>query len=214
MNNLRNLLRLRINAAASMVVLSVGFSLPADAQRSCSVTFAIPNVKSAPAAARTAGASVEPSLAKAPAALVSGGGQALVTDPDGAKFPNQFAISAVVNNDGSARGEATFVFPLQFSQKWGALPTVDLMHVKGDITAGSVAADGKVTLTGPFIETDYNRGEGIVFQEDSSVSGASPMKIVVSPASKTFTLTWCSFIPPAGTGSFAVEVTNGNLKVN
>ena len=212
MKVLRYLLGVRIHTPVSAALLAVSFFFPAEAQRSCSVTFAIPHAKSASSTARSAG--VEVSLAKAPSAVVGGGGQALLTDPDGATFSHQFAFSAVVQNDGSAQGQASFVFPLQFSQKWGALPGVDLMLLKGEITAGSVAVDGTVTLTGPFLETDFTRAEGIVYQEDSSVSGAPPLRIVVAPASKTFTLTWCSFIPPAGTGSFSVEVTNGSLKVN
>ena len=87
------------------------------------------------------------------------------------------------------------------------------MHLRGEFTNGSVAADGTVTLIGPFIETDYNRHDGIVFQEDSRQSGAVPLKIVISPASKKFTLSWCSFIPPAGTGSFSIDVTKGDLRV-
>ena len=85
-----------------------------------------------------------------------------------------------MNSDGSAHGDARFVFPLRFAQSWGALAGVDLV-------------------------TDYSRGDGIVFQENSSNSGAPPMTLVISPGGKTFTLSWCAFIPSRG--YFSVEVT-------
>jgi hypothetical protein len=198
----------------TVAALTAVVCLPAHAQRPCFVTFAVPNTKAAATTRIAVAANVGASFAKAPLTMVSGGGQALLADPDGDKFSHQFSISAVVNNDGSARGKAKFVFPMLFSQKWGALPGVDMMHLDGEITEGSVHPDGKVELTGPFIETDYTRGDGIVFEEDSRVSGSSPLKIVVAPQQKEFTLSWCDFIPPGGTGSFSVEVTSGNLKVH
>jgi hypothetical protein len=142
---------------------------------------------------------------------VTGGGQATLTDSDGAKFTHQFAVSAVVNADGSAKGEATFVFPGDFSQKWGALPGTDVIHLKGDIKTASVDASGKATLGGPFVETDYSRAEGIVYREDSTVTGAPPLELVIAPDGKTFTITWCAFIPAPG--HFSAEVKNGRILV-
>ena len=141
-----------------------------------------------------------------------GRGRAELTDPDGEKFTHQFAITAVVDRDGTARGKATFVFSDRFSQKWGAVPGVDLIHLEGDLKTGSVDQTGQASLGGTFIETDYSRTEGIVYQEDSSVSGAAPLAIVISPDSRKFTLAWCGFIP--GSGYFSAEVTEGHLKVH
>jgi hypothetical protein len=148
-------------------------------------------------------------------AVVTGGGQATLTDPDGEKFSNQFSIAAVVNADGSARGNVSFVFPAPFSHKWGALPTSDILHLVGDVTTGTANPDGSVDLSGPFIETDFSQSEGIVYQEDSRVTGASPVRVSISapPEPRTFKLSWCSFIPPNGAGYFSVEVANGNLTV-
>jgi len=201
---------------ATIAVLAVAWACPANAQRHCSP----------PAITNAAGGKVTPASAtavkaevyapQAPLAAVSGGGTALLTDPDGEKFTHQFSIGAVVNSDGSAQGHANFVFPMPFSLKWGALPGVsEIIHLQGEITAGAVSPGGEITLTGPFIETDYASSEGILFREDSRVSGASPLRIVTlgPPGSKTFTLAWCNFIPPGGAGSFSIEVTSGNLKV-
>jgi hypothetical protein len=150
--------------------------------------------------------------AAAPSAVVTGGGLATLTDTDGAKFTHQFSLSAVLNGDGSARGKATFVFSGDFSQKWGALPGVaDVIDLKADLKHGTVDGAGNVTLAGPFTETDYSRREGIVFQEDSSLSGAPPLSLVVAADGKTFTLTWCAFIPTPG--YFAVEVKGGKISL-
>ena len=208
----------RVDAFTAMVILAAGFACPAVAQRSCSAGPQMTGTRTAAAkAAKAVMAAARPdvSLTMEPAAMVSGGGQAVLTDPDGEQFSHQFAISAVVNNDGSAHGTARFVFPVQFSQKWGALPGVDLMNLKGEIASGSANGDGSVELNGPFIETDYDRGQGIVYEEDSRETGATPLRIVVSgsPGSKQFTLSWCAFIPPNGNGVFTVEVTKGTLKV-
>jgi hypothetical protein len=156
-----------------------------------------------------------PEQAKEPSVIITGGGQARLTDPDGERFDHQFEISVVINKDGSAQGKTNFVFTRQFSQKWGGVPGVDLVRLNGELTKGAVANDGAVTLTGPFIDTEYSREDGIVFQEDSRESGATPLKIVIAnPSAKTFTLSWCSFIPPAGNGSFSIDITNGNLRVH
>jgi hypothetical protein len=127
--------------------------------------------------------------AKAPVARVGRGGRAVLTDADGEEFSHQFSIAAVVNGDGTARGHATFVFPQPFTQMWGAVEGVDLMHLSGEITEGLVDWNGTVTLTGPFIETDFSRRVGVVFYEDSRATGVGPMIIEVSPGSTTFRFT-------------------------
>ena len=50
---------------------------------------------------------------------------------------------------------------------------------------------------------------------DSCRPVLAPVRIVVSglPGSQRFTLAWCAFIPPGGTGSFSIEVTKGNLQI-
>lgn len=143
--------------------------------------------------------------------VVTGGGQATLTDTDGQTFTHQFTISAILNTDGSAQGQASLVFSQAFASKWGALPGVDVMHVQGTFTTGGIAPSGSVWLSGPFLETDFNRTEGIVFQENSAVSGSAPMKVTIAPDTKSFTLSWCSFIPAPG--FFTVVPTDGSLRV-
>ena len=182
-----------------------------NSQRACSAIAGAKTVETKAAASR-----VEGFVAQAPlAAVVNGEGIGLLTDPDGQTFSHQFAIGAVLYGNGSAQGQVNFVFPVPFSLKWGALPGVsELIHLRGEITTGAVKTNGDVELTGPFIETDYTRADGIVFQEDSRVSGAPPVKIVLSgaPGSQQFTLAWCAFIPSPG--SFSVEVTKGTLRIH
>lgn len=192
------------------------FSGPLYAQRTCSAAASLKVVETVEN--RTTAAQVEQYAARPPFnVVVNGGGIARLTDPDGEQFSYQFEIGAVLHSDGSAQGRVNFIFPMPFSLKWGALPGVsELIHLWGEITAGVVKPNGDVELSGPFIETDYNRREGIVFREDSRVSGAAPVKIVISgrPGAQQFTLAWCSFIPPAGTGAFLAEVEHGSLKIH
>jgi hypothetical protein len=207
----------RVGKILAVVLLAIGFSGRAKAQRFCAEGLTLHSLRSDDATVVAGKARVPKSdvaQATAPEAVVSGGGRAQLTDPDGDRFSHQFSISAVVNEDGSAHGQAQFVFPAPFAQKWGALPGVaDLITLKTEVATGSVGGDGSVELNGPFVETDYNRTEGIVFQEDSRVTGITPWKVVIAPDAKTFALSWCAFIPPAGTGSFAAEVTSGKLNV-
>jgi hypothetical protein len=199
--------------ALAAVLAGIALCVPAAAQRTCPANPAAANIN---AIIRASGAAANRAADKwsggAPPAVVTGRGQAELTDPDGEKFTHQFAITAVVDRDGTARGKATFVFSQRFSQKWGAVPGVDLIHLEGDLKTGSVDSAGQVSLVGPFVETDYSRSEGIVYQEDSSVSGAAPLAIVISPDSRKFTLAWCAFIP--GNGYFSAEVKEGHLKVH
>ena len=192
---------------AAVALMAAVFASPASAQRACPTA---PALMGGLKSARPA-----PAAAKVPLAVVTGGGQGTLTDPDGEKFSHQFSIAAVLNADGSARGNLNFVFPAPFSHKWGALPTADILHLVGEVTAGTLNTDGSVDLLGPFIETDFSQSEGIVYQEDSRVTGASPVRVSISPppGSRTFKLSWCSFIPPNGTGYFTVEIANGNLIV-
>jgi len=206
----------RILAGNQAFVIATAFaaalSSPAYSQRACSAGASAKTIETKAAAAQ-----IERYAAQAPlAAVVNGGGIALLTDPDGQTFSHQFTIGAVLYSNGSAQGQVNFAFPMPFTLKWGALPGVELMHLVGEITAGSVKPNGDVDLTGPFIETDYTRSEGIVFQEDSRVTGVAGIRIVVPgvPGSQQFTLAWCSFIPPGGTGSFLIEVTKGTLRIH
>ncbi|MCI0624038.1 MAG: hypothetical protein L0387_20690 [Acidobacteria bacterium] len=199
-------------AFAIATAFAAALSSPAYSQRACSSAAGAKAGDTKAAAFFVERYAAQASLA----AVVNGGGIGLLTDPDGQTFFHQVTIGAVLYSNGSAQGQVNFVFPMPFTLKWGALPGVELMHLAGEITGGSVKPNGDVELTGPFIETDYTRGEGIVFQEDSRVSGAAPLKIVVSgvPGSQQFTLAWCSFIPPGGTGSFFVQVTKGTLRIH
>jgi hypothetical protein len=205
---------LKTNALAAAALLTIGFLQPAMAQRSCpaSATSLRGNIAKPDTAARIEGFTLgNRSADRTPLAIVAGEGRGTLTDPDGQKFTHQFEISAVIRSNGSAHGEASFVFPMQFSQKWGAVAGVDLIRLKGDFKSGSVDSAGNISLTGPFVETDYSRGEGIVYQEDSSVSGAAPIEIVVAPDARAFTLTWCDFIP--GVGYFSIVVSKGHLMI-
>lgn len=199
--------------ALAAVLAGIAFCVPAAAQRTCPASPAVANINTAMrASSAAANRAADKWRGGAPPAVVTGRGRAELTDPDGEKFTHQFAITAVVDRDGTARGKATFVFSDRFSQKWGAVPGVDLIHLEGDLKTGSVDQTGQASLGGTFIETDYSRTEGIVYQEDSSVSGAAPLAIVISPDSRKFTLAWCGFIP--GSGYFSAEVTEGHLKVH
>ena len=207
-----------LSGFAAVAVLIVAVSSPAAAERVCPAAgTAAVNLQvwtlSVPDPGKSHTQTVQ---TNDPSVLVNGGGRGQLTDPDGEKFQHQFDISALLKKDGSAQGVTNFVFSGLFSQKWGAVPGVDVMHLRGDFTSGSVAQDGTVTLTGPFIETDYSRDSGIVYQEDSRQSGQTPLKIVIAgpPSSRKFTLSWCSFIPPAGMGSFSIEVGSGSLRVH
>lgn len=200
------------NALAAIIGLAIVPAPPAAAQRPCAVTLSSPTAKPAEASAKRSAVFAEGMQL---AAIVNGGGIGLLTDPDGQTFSHQFSIGALVNSDGTARGQANFVFSRAFSLKWGAVPGVsEIIHLQGEITSGSTSTDGTVVLTGPFIETDFASGEGLVYREDSRESGSAPLRLVVSPASNSFTLDWCAFIPPNGMGSFSIQVVKGNLKVH
>lgn len=197
---------------AAILALTVVAVRPMAAERACSASLSGLAVKSTEASARRDPLSV---LRTRPVAIVTGGGIAVLTDTDGQKFRHQFSINAVINSDGTVRGQAHFSFSKDFSLKWGAVPGVsEMLHLQGEITSGSTNTDGTVVLTGPFVETDFASGEGLIFRVDSRVSGDAPLTLVISPASNRFTLTWCAFIPPNGTGSFSTEVVNGNLKIH
>jgi hypothetical protein len=137
-----------------------------------------------------------------PAARVAGEGKAVITDPDDNGFGgNHFAIAGAVYADGSADGRVEFRLEEPFSAVWGAVPGVELIRLKGEITAGAVAQDGAVTLQGLLAEVDYSDGEVVFVEEDV------PFEIVIAPGGGEFTLTWC-LLPV-----FEVEVTHGKLKV-
>jgi hypothetical protein len=198
--------------AAATIALAVVAVRPAAAERTCSATLSVPAAKSAEVVARR---DIASALRSRPVAIVTGGGIAVMTDTDGQRYRHQFSISAIVESDGTARGQARFSFSKDFSLKWGAVTGVsEIVHLQGEITSGLTNTDGTVVVTGPFIETDFASGEGLIFREDSRVSGAAPLMVTVSPGSDTFTFTWCAFIPPNGTGSFSTEVVSGNLKVH
>jgi hypothetical protein len=197
---------------AVVIALAVVAVQPAAAERTCSAVLGGPAAKPTQISAKRNALS---GLSTRPVAIVTGGGIAVLTDTDGQRFRHQFSISAVISSDGTASGQAHFSFSKDFSLKWGAVPGVsEIVHLQGEITSGSASTGGTVTLTGPFVETDFASGEGLIFREDSRVSGSPPLTLVISPASDSFSLTWCAFIPPNGTGSFSVEVVNGNLKIH
>jgi len=108
---------------------------------------------------------------------------------------NTFAIQANVHPDGSASGNATFVFGPEFSTPWGA----DVITLKCDIDTGTVGEDGTVVLQGISFEEDFVDGV-VIFEE------LSPFEIIIDPSGSS-TLRWCKL--PA----FDLEITKGHLKV-
>jgi hypothetical protein len=207
--------QMRFKALPAATLLASVWCWPAAAQRSCSATGFLKNTNTALVTQVNGAKRTDASTAQAPVVIVTGGGQATLTDTDGEKSPHQFSITAIGQKDGSARGQIEFVFSRPFSLKWGALPGVsEIVTLHGEVNSAAIRADGATVLSGPWIETDYASSQGIVFREDSRTTGASPL-VVVIPASapNTFTITWCTFIPPDGSGSFSAQVTNGNLSV-
>ena len=108
---------------------------------------------------------------------------------------NQFTIKVDVHADGSASGDATFLFGEEFSNPWGA----DVITLKCEINTGTVGEDGTIVLQGISFEEDFVDGV-VTFEE------LSPVEIVVSPEG-LFTLRWCKL--PA----LDLEITKGHLKV-
>jgi DNA-binding beta-propeller fold protein YncE len=155
----------------------------------------------------TAGTSAAPlsatsALAPLAAAQVHGGGQAVLSDPDGNAFPVTFGLTGLRHSDGSASGVVNFAFGPAFSQLWGAVPGVASIHLHGTVTSITVAADGTVALEGQLTEKDLGRRDGLVFVEENV-----PFKIVRRPGGRQFTLQWCQ-LP-----TFDLELTDGNLAI-
>jgi hypothetical protein len=137
-------------------------------------------------------------------AVVSGGGVVNVTDVDGSLFAaaGEFSISGAEARKG-ARGRISFVFRGDFASYWGAVPGVtDLFYLKGIVT--DITADGtNVVLSGLLSETDFARGQGVVFVEESV-----PFEITTQTGSSTFVMQFCE-LPP-----FAMDVVQGTLTVH
>jgi hypothetical protein len=89
---------------------------------------------------------------------------------------------------------------------WGAVPgVVDTFHVYGQVTAGSVAADGTVTLQGTVTEMDFDQGNGRIF-----IVKNDPFVIVTggSVVGNAFDLTYC-LLP-----TWHIAVTSSNLRLH
>jgi hypothetical protein len=134
---------------------------------------------------------------------VRGGGQAVLTDPDGNIFSLTFALTTSLPADGSASGVVNFVFGQAFGQAWGAVPGVDAIHLHGTVASFTVAADRTVTLEGQLTEKDSTRGGGVAFIEENV-----PFRIVLHPGAPQFTLQWCE-LP-----TFDLELTAGHLAIH
>ena len=75
---------------------------------------------------------------------------------------NHFEIKANVNADGSASGNATFVFGDEFSNAWLA----DAMTLECEIDTGSVGEDGTVVLQGfSFEQFHYGKSGSLIGAE-------------------------------------------------
>jgi len=148
---------------------------------------------------------VLPAFAQAPGAVLNGGGHGILSDPYGNNFPVQFAIAGTVNADGTARGNVNFVFQGEMADYWGALPGVtDTLHVFGNVTGGSVSADGTVTLTGTVTEHDFDTGNGKVF-----VVVGEPFVIMAGPSigENVFIFQFCA-LP-----TFTIAITSGRMEI-
>jgi hypothetical protein len=145
------------------------------------------------AASGTASASAgAPALAHHPDAVVKGSGRGVLTDPDGKSFRLQsFHVRGRVTGGGSARGWIYFRWHGSFPEVWGdpvCESTCDTVVLVGQVTGGSVAPDGTVTLSGTARELDLRRGR-VVF--DSGLD--EPFSIVAGPSQgrNRFALQWC-----------------------
>jgi hypothetical protein len=146
-----------------------------------------------------------PVSAQPPGAVLNGGGQGLLTDPDGNTFDTQFSFSGVVSAGGTARGNINFVFTGEMADYWGTFPgIVDMFHAFGQVTGGTVDAAGNVTLTGTVTEYDFDNGNGVVFYETNV-----PFVLVAGPSlgDNVFTLQYCE-LP-----TFTIQVTSGSLAI-
>ncbi len=147
-----------------------------------------------------------------PAAVVTGGGRALLADPDGKFFPvRSFRVRGVVADDGSAQGRIRFRWRGSFPEVWGdplCGGTCDTVRLTGDIQAGSVASDGTVTLSGTAREIDKRQGE-VLF--DSGFD--EPFYIVAggSQGKHRFVLQWCLLPEFRIFGSLRVQVDRQEL---
>jgi len=108
---------------------------------------------------------------------------------------NHFEIKGNVNADGSASGNATFVFGEEFSTIWGA----DDITLECEIDTGTINEDGTVVLQGLSFEQDFVDGV-VTFEE------LSPFEIIIDP-SGSFSLRWCA------TPALELEITKGHLQV-
>jgi hypothetical protein len=136
--------------------------------------------------------------------VVTGGGQALVSDVFGGEYAASFAVSGVLNPQGEARGSVNFVFGADFGAVWGVFPDeTDSMHVYGDITAITVLGDGTVLLEGEVAEADLSHGDGVIFFIEGE-----PFAMLFDPANPDqFPFTWC-LLPV-----FGAEVTAGGIGI-
>jgi hypothetical protein len=141
------------------------------------------------------------------AATVVGGGTAQLTytgnDLPPGPLPVTFAIAGVVTASGAGEGVISFIFLGPAAHTWGNISSVDLMTLNGRVSAGSVAADGTVTLSGMLTETDRVFGEGVVFTELTTFS----IQAGGSLGSNAFVLQWCALAP------FQATVSPGSLRV-
>lgn len=79
-------------------------------------------------------------------ARATGSGYADFDVPWDPNYPETyFGLNAAVRRNGSARG--TFICGI-----------ANLLHLEGPVRSGRMDADGSLTLTGTFNETDYDRG--------------------------------------------------------
>lgn len=142
-------------------------------------------------------------FAAAPVASLNGGGQGLLSDPDGNLFPIQFAFAGSIDAGGGANGHINFVFKGEMANYYGLVPGEDTLHVYGQAVSGSVGPDGLVTIRGTVTAVDFNNGDGIIGIVDD------PFVIMAGGgiAADTFIFQFCE-LP-----TWQVAVTDGALQV-
>jgi hypothetical protein len=136
-----------------------------------------------------------------PSAVVTGGGSGMVSDPSSLTFRFWYDLASTIAANNVAKGKIHVLFGESFGQVWGALPGVTSIQLTGQISSGSLSADGTVAVGGTLTEVDYIHGQGEVFREENI-----PFQIVSggSIGTNAFSLQWCELptfwasVPHAG----------------
>jgi hypothetical protein len=103
--------------------------------------------------------------------------------PDGIGFT--FALTASLEKKGSPGGIINFVFSAVFGQAWSAVPGVGDIHLPGNPTSFTVAANGAAIPGGQLTEEAFARGSGVASVEENVQFGT-----MLRPGAPLITLLW------------------------